>query len=144
MSSAKHREADKPPNPTVSQDGQVFLSREFLRRGPWPRITSSSSPTSLGPLHAGWVTDCHSGGRGCFSTDRPLQSLHCRAGSPCMCRVPLPLPASSDSCPSPAHPSLVQGSKVRSVQQFNVGSLPEEAPSHKFHPTRGCLQAQAC
>lgn len=33
---------------------------------------------------------------------------------------------------SPLHPSLVWGSKVRSVEQFNVGSLPEEVPVVNF------------
>lgn len=42
--------------------------------------------------------------------------------------------------PSPPHPSLVWGGKVRSVQQFDVGSLPEEVPGHKFHPTRGPIK----
>lgn len=41
----------------------------------------------------------------------------------------LPLPAAS-ACPASApHPSLVWGGKVRSVQQFNVGSLSEEVRS---------------
>lgn len=81
----------------------------------------------------------------------PLRHSGCHWG---ICAVPLwdIWPSGTSLCllpppsrPSPPHPSLVWGGKVRNVRQFDdVGSLPEEVPGHKFHPTRGSHQAQAC
>ena len=72
---------------------------------------------------------CHSG----ICASRLLRHLAKR-------RLPPRPPSALPPLPSPPHSSLVWGGKVRSVQQFDVGSLPEEVPGHKFHPTRGPIK----
>lgn len=69
----------------------------------------------------------------------PAASNGCNAG--CSSGF-LHLPQLPDICVNP-HP-LVLGSRVSNVQQFDVGSLAEEVPGHKFPPTRATYQAEPC
>lgn len=73
---------------------------------PGPRAPAPATQVVLWPLHC------------------PAQDIWLSVASLCLLAPP--------SRSSPLHPSLVCGSKVRSVQQFNVGSLPEEVPVVNF------------